>query len=358
MSPIDVDKFFDDSEEYRALRKQYADWESERDTRALKETIPADELVKVYFEGRIVWLTADEVEDILKEHDDEDKRDSTLKNNVEKALYGSSRALADEMHVLLYLAIQTLSQRVKEGAVSDKEAESFTNTLRRRFEDIENNIEDLIDAEEELTARKQSEPIFARYEKKMAEMLRHKKEGRLTEAVSLAKQLEREKKRYLLLSRALEPLTYVIHHHRLDLQKDKNRILFVQHHLCEMREALLHQALQEFRESLGVDDDTSFEHLIATLDSELTEDARKYLKELRQLGLEVKTLVNTIEEVDSVCKWIEHEIFKDETLKKATIKHKQLRKAARDAAKAKKEPRGPAGMAVMERLKKNKREGY
>ncbi|MFH1738811.1 MAG: hypothetical protein ABIH23_07365 [bacterium] len=352
MPPIDVDRFFDESEQYKALKKKCTDWESEWETRARKEKIPADDLVKVHHNGRIVWLTANEVQDILEEQHDEDKRNASLKNNVEKSLYGSSRALAEEMRVLLYLAIQTLSQRVKEGTVSDKEAEWFTNSLRRRFEEVESNIEGLIEAEEELTARKKAEPVFATYEKKMAEMLRLKKEGRLNEAASLAKQLERDKKHYLLLSRALEPLTYVAFHHRLDLQKDKSRVLVVQRRLCEMRDALLRQALQEMRESLGTDDDTSFEHLAAASDSGQGENVRKYLKELKQLALELKVLVNTIEEVDHVCKWIEHEIFKDETVKKATIQHRQTRKAARDAEKAEREPDKHVGMAVMDRLKK------
>lgn len=347
---LDISKFFDQPSQNYALRKQLVQWGTEEKEVAQRKQVPTETLLKVVHNGRVVWVTAEEVEALLKESEDESKQDTSFKANIEKALRGTSRTLVEEIRVLLYLAIQTLSQRVEDRTVTDNEAEQLTKSLRRRFEEAENNIEGLYDVETELTERKRADPVFVNYERKMAEMLQLQKSGQMADATTLAKQLMREKKQYLLRSRALEPLNYTACFYRLDLQKGKGRVLGMQQRLCEMRDTVVREALQRLRKSLGAGSDD----LAVSADSKQGQDIRNYIRELRQLELEVKMLVKTIGEVDRICNWIEDEVFKDEKLKKAAITHAQTRKTARSGVDTKEpheKPGKPDRMATMLRRK-------
>jgi len=313
--------------------------------------------VKIIHNGRVVWLPADEVQSILDESEDEKKADASFKANLEKALHGASRALAEEVRVLLYLTIETLSQRVEDRTVSDSEAERLTRNLRRRFEEAEENIASLLRIDDELTALKRADPILTGYERKMAEMLRLQESGQMAEASALAKELMRDKRQYLLRGRALEPLANAAYYRRLELQKGKGRVLNVQQHLCEMRDAVVREALRRIRESLGAPDDDLLEdstEVSVISDTDRAQSVLKYQRELKQLRLQMKTIVKTIKEIDSICNWIESEIFPDSEVKKAAAEYIKTRKepgVAPVEEKTGEKPGRSQRMAVVFRLK-------
>ena len=308
MPAVDIDQFFEPSLQNYFFNKRFGYWNAEREGTSKKKKVPSDSLVKVIHHGRVTWFTAEEAQRLIADLDDDNKREASFKANLEKALRGSSRTLAEEIRVLFNLSIQTLFQRIEEGIVEDEQAEQYTTSLRRRFEEAEDNIEDLLDIEADLTARKRAEPVFASYEKKLAEMMRYQKTGNFAEAAVLAKQLMNEKKHYLLRSRALEPLTYAAYYYRLDLQKIKSRVLDTQRQLCEMRDSLVKNELQKLRTTLGAQTDDLFEapeDLPESPGPEARQTIKSYQRELQTLALESRALMKTIEEAERICKWIE-----------------------------------------------------
>ena len=356
MPAIDIEQFFDQSLQNYFFKKRFGYWETEKDSVVQKKNVHADELVKVIHDGKVVWFTLAEAQRMLEDCKDSAKSNASFKASLEKALRGSSRSLAEEIRVLFNLAIQTLSQRIQEGAIGDEEAEELTNSLRRRFETAEENVEDLLDLEKELTERKRAEPIFASYERKLAEFMNLQKSGNSVAAASLAKQLIQEKKHYLLRSRSLEPLTYAAYYYRLDLQKHKSRVLDTQRHLCEMRDSLVQHELGKLRQSMGDGGNKLFEDLeTLQLSPEQSEGVTGYRRELKALAMESKVLVRAIQEVDQICEWIEKEIFKDENLKNVAITQTQKRKTAREQVREEGN-KGSAGrgMVVMDRLQKRR----
>ncbi len=358
MPAIDINQFFDQSQQNYFFNKRFGYWNAERGNTSKKKGVSTESLVKVIHNGRVTWFTADEAQRLLADLDDENAKEASFKANLEKALRGSSRTLAEEIRVLFNLAIQTLFERVREGIVEDEQAEEYTTNLRRRFEEAEGSIEDLMDLETELTQRKRAEPIFASYENKLAEMMRLQKAGDFAQAAVLAKQLMHEKKHYLLRSRALEPLTYAAYYYRLDLQKIKGRVLDTQRQLCEMRDSLVKNELQKIRDNLGAQTDDLFEEpddLPELPSPEEGQAIRRYQQELRNLALESRALVRTIEEAENICRWIENEIFKDENLKQAAVTHAQTRKQSRSDEGSKGQAPLKHGMVVMDRIKKKKR---
>ncbi|HPA44717.1 MAG TPA: hypothetical protein PLG59_01130 [bacterium] len=354
MASVDIGQIFDRSENVAAFEKQRQSWDQESRQAVQKKKVSQDALVRVFHEGRVLLLTADEAEKILREKEGQDAGQDALKKNLEKALYGGSRAIAEELRVLFFFAVQSLTERIKDESIGDKEAELMTNNLRRRFNETEENISALVQVENDLTQRKNSEPIFAAYESKMAMMLRYKRDGQMDQAVALAKELERDKKQYLLHSRALEPLTYASYYHRLDLQKSKSRVLKIQQQLTEMRDTVVRKVMQELQATISADGEDLEQQLAQLEHSEKAQKFIKYQQELQKLTLEVKVLVKTISEVDKVCKWIETEVFKDDGIRKAAVTHAQTTKAQ---VKKSGEPAGKGdkqvgGMAIMDRLKK------
>ncbi|MFH1738770.1 MAG: hypothetical protein ABIH23_07160 [bacterium] len=357
---IDIEQFFNPSEQSYFFKKRFGYWEIDKEPVIKKRNVAEDDLVKVIHKGRVMWFTPAEARRLLEDCEDEGKSAASFKANLEKALRGSSRSLADEIRVLFNLAIATLSQRIEEGIVKDEQAEDMTNSLRRRFEIVEENIEELLGLEKELTERKRSEPIFASYEKKLAEFMRLQKSGETLAAAALAKQLVQEKKHYVIRSRSLEPLTYAAYYYRLDLQKLKGRVLDTQRQLCDMRDSIVQHELQQLRKSAGAQTDNLFEdpeELKLPPDSEEIKAISRCQKELRNLSLESKVLVETVKEVDKICDWIEKEIFKDENLKNAAVTHANKRKSEHTGAnKAETRKKGTAGgMVVMDRIQKKGR---
>jgi len=353
MASVDIGQIFGQSENITAFEKQRQSWDQESREAVRKKKVSQNGLVRVFHEGKVLLLTTDEAAKILQEKEGEDAAQDALRRNLEKALYGGGRAVAEELRMLFFFAVQSLTERVKDESISDKEAESMTMNLRRRFNEAEENISALVQVENELTQRKNAEPIFAAYESKMARMIRFKRDGQMEQAVALAKELERDKKLYLLHSRALEPLTYASYYHRLDLQKSKSRVLKIQQQLTEMRDTVVRKVLQEIQTTLqGNGED--LQQQLATLDhSESAQKFLKYQQELQKLTLEVKVLVKTISEVDKVCRWIETEVFKDDSIRKAAITHaqagkEQIKKSGEPSDKGDKQ----AGrMVIAERLK-------
>ncbi len=354
MSAVDIEQFFDQSLQNYFFKKRFSYWETEKDSVVKNKNVHADELVKVVHNGKVTWFTLDEAQSLLKDYEDNTKSNASFKTGLEKALRGSSRSLAEEIRVLFSLAIQTLSQRIQEGAIGNEEAEELTNSLRRRFEITEENVEDLLELEKEITERKKAEPIFASYERKLAEMMSLQKAGNSVAAASLARQLIQEKRQYLLRSRSLEPLTYAAYYYRLDLQKHKSRVLDTQRHLCEMRDSLIKRELSKLRQSVGDGGHDLFEDIeTLRLNPEQLEGVAGYRRELKALAMESKILVQGIKEVDRICEWIEKEIFKDENLKNSAVTQVQRLKTSREqgSGEGKKKTQGTR-MAVMDRLQK------
>ncbi len=187
-----------------------------------------NELVRIAHNGAICWMTQKQATEYMKgEHD--------LRQDIERALRGELKYLRQELEILLALAHYTLGQYKKENTISPQDAQRIEPTLIRRQSEIKAGITDTRESELLLNEKRSRVPMLSEYEELMGEFLNEKAAGNMARAGALARELAKNKKRYILLSRALEPDVRTIYYHRLGLQKTKKRILSTQNEICSSR---------------------------------------------------------------------------------------------------------------------------
>ncbi|MFH1740449.1 MAG: hypothetical protein ABIH23_15680 [bacterium] len=216
---------------YKALDRLVA-------SEAAKCNVNANDLVRVVHDGEVTWITAQQAR-LYLQSDSEQQDGQALRDNVERALKGEARILHQELRVLLAIATGTFQNLQSQGLIDEKESGRIKPSISRREEEIKETFSQLYEVEERIRSARRRQPLIGEYEQRMGQLLNFQSEGKMTEARELAQQLAMDKKKYVLVSRALEPDVKTSYYHRLDAQKTRKKTLNLQQTLCLKKEGAI-----------------------------------------------------------------------------------------------------------------------
>jgi len=205
-------------------------------TAASKRNINPNELVRVVDNGKVSWISAQQAQLYLQS--DAQSTDG-LREKVERALKGDARILHQELRVLLAITAGTFENLNAEGLFDEKEQEKIRPSIQRRESEISDTFTQLYEVEGRISSIRARQPLIAEYEERMGRLLNLQSEGRIEEARELARYLATEKKKYVLMSRAIEPDVNTAYFHRLNAQKTRKKTLNLQQNLCQKKEGAI-----------------------------------------------------------------------------------------------------------------------
>lgn len=301
-----------------------------------------NQLVRVVSNGKVTWMTQEQAVDFLKINDTQQ-----MKKDIERALRGELKVIRQELEILIAIAMYTLDHYKTNEILDEKEIQALEPSINRRRRELNDGVSETASSETLLAEKRKRAPVLHEYETNMADFLSSKARGDMQRAAELAKWLEMNKKKYVLLSRSIEPDVRTIYYHRLNLQKTKKRIINTQNELCTSRQDALKVELQTIQsqlnevhqatvssESDGMESAVGDLRELSRTDSTIDMgEAHKMLaektNELTALENESKVLEKQSNEVQSVINVIAEDVLKEPGLKddvsnalKATAKPK------------------------------------
>lgn len=295
---------------------------------AQKQNTSPNELIRVVHNGKVTWVTAQQAGLYLRS-DSADEEEEQLRDNVERALKGHAKLLHQELWVLLAIAQGTFKDLRNQGLFESQEARKIEPSLRRREDEIRDTFTQLYEVEGRIAAARERQPLLAEYEARMGQLLNLQQVGKLDEARTLAIQLAAGKKRYVLLSRVLEPDVNTAYFYRLNSQKTKKKILTVQQTMCLKKEGSLGLHIEELQshmetvkgqmahaEATMAGDATQAEIISKAQDKLLKTDQemQQVHGELHAVKAEARVLRKQAKETDMVIEHIATDILKDPSI--------------------------------------------
>jgi len=285
-----------------SLNRLYATLDQLITSEAAKKDVNPNELVRIVHDGKVTWVTAQQAELYLKS-DSSDEENRKLRANVERALKGESRIIHQELRVLLALAQGMFRKQSDEGLLAKEETERIGPSLQRRDYEIKDTFEQLSDVEQRITAARERQPLIADYEQRMGKLLNLQQAGQMDEARKIAAELAADKKKYILLSRALEPDVNTSYYYRLGAQKIKKKILNVHQTFCHKQEGAVDVHINELRSHLHtVQQQMSEAESVAGLDPTQAEIAEKTKTEMEKTTQEIEEASNELQAIRSETK--------------------------------------------------------
>lgn len=301
-----------------------------------------NQLVRVVSNGKVTWMTQEQALDFIKINDTQQ-----MKKDIERALRGELKVIRQELEILIAIAMYTLDHYKTNETLDEKEIQALEPSINRRRRELNDGVSETAASETLLAEKRKRAPVLQEYETNMADFLSSKARGDMQRAAELAKWLEMNKKKYVLLSRSIEPDVRTIYYHRLNLQKTKKRIINTQNELCTSRQDALKVELQTIQtqlnevhqatvssESDGMENAVGDLKELSRTDSTIDMgEAQKMLlektNELTALENESKVLEKQSNEVQGVINVIAEDVLKEPGLKddvsnalKATAKPK------------------------------------
>lgn len=212
------------------------------------------QLVRVVHNGKVQWMTQAQAADFLSADTSEDE----MRHDVERALRADLKFIRQELEILIALARYTLDQFKSKEAIEVKEIERIEPSLKRRQRELSDGVNETAESEAILVQKRKRAPLLEEYEQLMGEFIHEKSINNMQRASQLAHELSMRKKKYLLLSRSIEPDVKTIYYHRMNLQKTKKRILNTQNDLCKTRQDTLQFEVDDLQNRIkSVKDDIS-----------------------------------------------------------------------------------------------------
>ncbi len=208
--------------------------------------INPNQLVRVMHKGKVVWMTQEQAVNYLDQGES-----GSLAGDVQVALKADLKVIRQELEILLALATYTVKKYKDQEAISPEEIARIEPSLKRRQSEISDGVNQTAQSESMLNEKRRRNPLLDEYEQMMGEFLSEKAKGNMDEALRLARILAEKKKKYILLSRAIEPDIRTIQYHRLNLQKTKKRILNTQNNICATRMESLQIELNDLQASIS-----------------------------------------------------------------------------------------------------------
>lgn len=209
-------------------------------------SINPNQLVRVMHKGKVVWMTQEQAVNYLDQGES-----GSLVNDVQMALKADLKVIRQELEILLALATYTVKKFKEQEAISPEEISRIEPSLGRRQYEINEGVSQTAESEAVLQEKRRRNPMLDEYEDMMGQFLNEKAKGNMDEALRLARVLAEKKKKYILLSRAIEPDIRTIQYHRLNLQKTKKRILNSQNDICSTRIDALQIELNDLQSSIN-----------------------------------------------------------------------------------------------------------
>lgn len=204
-----------------------------------------NQLVRVVSHGKVTWMTQDQALTFLKVNDTEQ-----MKKDIERAIRGDLKVIRQELEILIAIAMYTLDHYKTNQILDEQEIKKLEPSIQRRRRELQDGVSATAQSETLLMEKRKRAPVLNEYENCMAEFLTCKARGNMQHAAELAKWLEINKKKYVLLSRSIEPDVHTIYYHRLNLQKTKKRIINTQNELCISRQGALKLELDHIQTQL------------------------------------------------------------------------------------------------------------
>jgi hypothetical protein len=290
-----------------------------------------DQLVRVVHEGKIQWMTHEEANAFLQLADDQDRRQSAIKREIRRALRGETQSLADELSVLFAICASAINRYKQEGSISESDVKnSIEPSLKLRFREAANLFDCIREVEQIIDVKRKQHPIFDQYEAKLGQMLNLKRKGAEAEAAELARELRAKKRKYIMMSRTIEPDVYTNYYYRMELQKSKREILIHQQQISTRRVEHLGREISQLKEELRhrkiekEAHDARITKEVAPSETEVERHQRniEQIHQIREklvgkemergsLEREAKILTTHVEDTGKVISHIDEEVLKD-----------------------------------------------
>ncbi len=209
-----------------------------------KERINPDELIRVVDQGKVIWMTAEEADKILKQEPQD------LQENIQQALRGDFKMIAQELQILFLLSQHTLKSYAEQSLIPANEIQRSQPQLLRLGRQIVTLLDQLRESEHYIRKTRKENPILCQFEERMAAFLKAQREGAQDEAMVLAQELAKIKARYVRISQGLVQVTHQSQKLRLDIQHHKKSLLSLQKYLMAQREGVLQDNIRDMRKTI------------------------------------------------------------------------------------------------------------
>ena len=279
-----------------------------------------NELVRIVEDGKISFLTYEEAERILNSKEKNLK--DNLQKNLQNAIRGDSKTLAQEMRVLIAIAQGTVNKYRESHLIPEPELLRTEPQIMRIGRQIINILNQLIEIEQKIRAIRGKNPLMATFEKKISELLVLQKQGEHDAALLLAKEIAGLKIRYLRLSKTLDSDQRQSQFVRLDIQHQKKMILNMQRYLTAQRVGVLQEALEDTRKTIN--------NIKAVLVKSSSDDKDRYSKVLNHhetIAVKSSKELTTLEKEKNILEIQEKETDLVITCVEKTLKKDQERAA-------------------------------
>ena len=279
-----------------------------------RKTSPND-LIRVVQDGQVVWMTAEEAEQLLAPV--EDGEENRLRSHVESALKGETGILTLELKVMVAMGMATLDRYEEQKSIEANEVKRVRPRFIQLGRRVNATAAELREIEERIQEHRRENPIFDEFEGKMGQLLNLQRAGRSEEAAQIARQVAALRGKYLVLSRGLAANMNMIYDHRLDLQKTKKGILSTQRYVSAQREGTLKEQIEEHEKRLNYlcRGRSLEEALHGEKGNEISESAltlQTAESELRAVSTGLKVIELQEKEVEAVISHIAEHVLKEE----------------------------------------------
>lgn len=246
-------------------------------------SVSSSTLIKIIHNGEILWLTQAQADSYLQQqviHSGE----SELRAAVERALKGETKAVKQELSVLLTMAQITIDECKNDPNVDQVEIRRLIPVVKRTQSEIMQIVEDIGELEDHVAKVRQEQPDIRAYEAKVGDLMAKKSEGDWDEAKRIAEELLKKKQYYLLCCRSVEPDIRAIYSRRLDLQKVKKRLISMHRYLCTQKVDGLEHEISELKERIRSIREHSNENIVDEMKSKPVskEELDRLTKQLQQ----------------------------------------------------------------------------
>lgn len=250
---------------------------------AKKAGIPPSEIIKIVEEGKVYWMTGDEVRTFLQTKPD--KTGDGIEQLTHDALFGDVIPLSQDVRITCQFAKTRLNDYTKDQRIPDKDIHHFAPKLSRMDNILHYSLKSLFEVETEINETQRKNPIVRQFNDKIHVFNQSRQSGNLRLASKIAKELMEIKNDYSRVNRGIESNISQSRQLRIDIQQQKKALLDCHINIVDRRKNVLNDTIDRFQNTLD-------RMYVSFDDSDLSNKssipAKTYLEEKKRLDTDRK----------------------------------------------------------------------
>ena len=217
-----------------------------------KRDAPPTDMIRVAYNGSVMWLSKEQAEIYLEGRTDMDKEAAMIQREIKRALKGNIRVLRQEMQTLMAMAFSSLQAYVEGGQMEPELAQETEQHLRRNWQEVSQLMVEMTGAEDHIKELRNKNPQLDAFEDILGEFVNARQRGDKETVQKLQNEIANMQRTYLIMARVLEPDTTVLQKDRLDLQRSKKAILSAEKEMASKRRDILRLEVKRLQKHLRI----------------------------------------------------------------------------------------------------------